>query len=144
MNKYSIIVPVFNGEAYVQECTLSLLGQTGAASFEVLIVDDCSTDSTPALLAQLAETDKRVRIFRTERNSGPRIARHVGLDHAAGDFVMFVDSDDKLLPDAIARLDEQVASQPTLDVIGFNWRYDSASTVETGRSGGRYDFHSLV
>lgn len=90
----SVIVPAYNSEATLERCVRSVLDQS-FVDLELLLVDDGSTDSTPALLRQFAEEDGRVRIF-TQANSGVSAARNLGLSHAQGTYVAFLDADDWL------------------------------------------------
>lgn len=94
----SIIVPVYNAQAYLQDCVRSITQQTYSL-LEILLINDGSQDESGALCDRLAETDKRIRVFHQE-NRGVSAARNLGLDNATGDYVMFVDCDDALLPDA--------------------------------------------
>lgn len=88
----SIIVPVYNVEDYVERCLNSIVRQT-YQNIEVLIVDDGSTDSSGERCEQLAEKDTRVKVFHTE-NRGLVAARKLGLKHALGQYIGFVDGDD--------------------------------------------------
>jgi glycosyltransferase EpsJ len=90
----SVIVPAYNSEATLERCIRSVLDQS-FVDLELLAVDDGSTDSTPALLRQLAEEDGRVRVF-TQPNGGVSAARNLGLSHAQGTYVAFLDADDWL------------------------------------------------
>ena len=91
----SVVVIVYNDAARLATAVGSVLGQT-LRSLEVVIVDDCSTDATPRVAARLAENPK-VRYVRLERNSGGcSVPRNVGIEHARGTYVMFLDSDDTL------------------------------------------------
>lgn len=88
----SVIVPVYNIIPYLPRCVESLQKQT-YPELEILLIDDGSTDDTPALCDRLAENDPRIRVFHKE-NGGPSSARNFGLTQAAGAYVGFVDSDD--------------------------------------------------
>ena len=88
----SVIVPVYNIIPYLPRCVESLRKQT-YRNLEILLIDDGSTDDTPALCDRLAEEDTRIRVFHKE-NGGPSSARNFGLEQAKGDYVGFVDSDD--------------------------------------------------
>lgn len=93
----SVITPVYNTAKYLNECIESILSQR-MADFELLLIDDGSTDGSGAICDLYAEQDKRIRVFHTP-NSGVSTARNFGLDRAQGEFVVFVDSDDRLSPD---------------------------------------------
>jgi succinoglycan biosynthesis protein ExoO len=98
-----VIVPVFNGEAWIERSVRSALEQS-CRSLEVLVVDDGSTDGTAKLLSELAAEDARVMLLRTPGRRGPGGARNLALDAARGRWVAFLDSDDRFHPDRLERL----------------------------------------
>lgn len=91
--KISIVVPVYNVQAYVGPCLDSILAQT-FSDFQVICVEDCSTDGSLGILQEYAVKDARICIVRHTRNSGLSAARNTGIDEAKGEWVLFVDSDD--------------------------------------------------
>lgn len=98
----SVIVPVYNVEGYLEECLASILGQD-VEGLEVVCVDDGSTDSSGMLLEEWAARDDRIRVV-SKPNGGLSSARNAGIEAARGDYLMFVDSDDALLPGACRRV----------------------------------------
>ncbi len=84
----SIIIPVYNVGKYLRECINSALNQT-YQHLEILCIDDGSTDTSPAILQELAQTDKRIRTITNGINKGPGAARNTGIDNASGDFIFF-------------------------------------------------------
>lgn len=92
MDKISVIVPVFNGEKYIQKCLISIIHQK-YSNIEVIVVDDGSTDHTAAIVKKIMKQDYRVSYFYQE-NSGVSTARNRGLKEVTGDFIAFVDADD--------------------------------------------------
>lgn len=117
----SVIVPVYNVERYVSECLESILSQNiGNGTFEVVAVDDGSTDSSGAIVDQFSERDGRLRVIHQE-NGGLSSARNTGLDAARGRFVAFVDSDDRLAPGHLHALLEAM-ELGTTDVVSGLWR----------------------
>ncbi len=106
----SVLVPVYNVRDYLAECVESVLAQAPAdAGVEVLLLDDCSTDGSADVMAALdARWPGRLRLLRHERNGGLSAARNTMIGAARGDYLWFLDSDDKLLPGAIAGLREVV------------------------------------
>ena len=90
--KISVIVPVYNTEKYLHRCVDSILAQT-FTDFELLLIDDGSTDSSGAICDEYAQKDSRVRVFHKE-NGGASSARNLGLDNAKGEWITFCDSDD--------------------------------------------------
>ncbi|MGF0069697.1 glycosyltransferase family 2 protein [Candidatus Spyradosoma sp. SGI.093] len=95
----SVIVPVYNAEKYLRECLDSVIDQS-LREIEIICVDDGSTDASPAVLAEYAARDSRVRVI-TQENAGVGPARNAGIRAARGEFVAFIDPDD-LLPDESA------------------------------------------
>ena len=98
----SIVIPVYNQQAYISDCLESLLRQT-FTDFEVLAVDDGSTDDSAAIIAQIAERDARIRLVR-QPNGGVSAARNTGLAHARGAWICFIDPDDYVADDYLRTL----------------------------------------
>ena len=119
MCRVSVIVPVYQVEAYLPACLDSILAQT-FADFELILVDDGTRDGCPAIMEAYAARDARIRILHKE-NGGLSSARNAGLDVARGEYVAFVDSDDTveptLLADTVRAADETGAEQ-----VLFNYR----------------------
>lgn len=113
---FSVIVPVYNTADFVEACIVSLLDQD-QPDFEIIAVDDGSTDNSAKILKGLAERDKRLRIYRQE-NAGQGAARNYGLSKARGRFVAFVDSDDVVAPNLLSSA-RQHLHDPDLDVASF-------------------------
>ena len=93
----SIIIPTYNVENYIDETVQSVIDQT-FTDWELLVIDDCSTDDTYTLLQQWANRDPRVRIFQTPQNSGSGVARNIGIEQAKGRYIAFLDGDDWWYP----------------------------------------------
>lgn len=106
----SVIVPVYNKEAYLRECVDSILAQT-YKSIEVILVDDESTDGSGAVCDEYAQRQERVRVIH-QKNAGPTAACVAGMSEAQGDFYMFVDSDDYVEPDMLWEMVGRLAGQP--------------------------------
>lgn len=107
----SVILPVHNRPAQLREAAASALSQDHPA-VELLIVDDGSTDETPAVARKIAAEDpQRVRVF-TQKNMGPGAARETGRRHARGEFIQYLDSDDLLLPGKLSKQAEGLAANP--------------------------------
>lgn len=92
----SVIVPAFNAERYISETLDSVLAQTHRA-YEILVIDDGSTDGTPKILNQYLERTDRLRVL-SQSNRGSAAARNLGVAHARGEWLAFLDSDDIWLP----------------------------------------------
>lgn len=98
----SIITPAYNAVRFIRETIDSVLAQTHS-SWELLIVDDQSTDGTPALVEEISRREPRVRLLRQARNAGPACARNAALEAARSPKIAFLDSDDVWLPEKLAR-----------------------------------------
>lgn len=92
----SVIIPVYNTKEYLNRCVGSVCSQT-YPDLEILLVDDGSTDGSGALCDELAQKDSRIRVLHKE-NGGSSSARNLGMEHAAGEYLGFVDSDDFISP----------------------------------------------
>lgn len=92
----SVIVPIFNAEKYLHRCIKRILAQD-YTDYELLLIDDGSTDNSGTICDEYAIKDNRIRVFHKE-NGGVSSARNWGLDKAIGEYIMFVDSDDYMLP----------------------------------------------
>ena len=119
--KLSIIVPVYNVEAFLTKCVDSLLAQDlPADDYEIIIVDDGSTDGSGALADALATEHGNIRVIH-QRNRGLSGARNAGIPVASGTYVMFVDSDDFLCPNVLGTLVGLMESKE-LDILRFNYQ----------------------
>src|SRR5215210_3415529 len=92
MPRVSVVVPIYNVEPYLEECLESLAGQT-MGDLEVVMVDDGSTDRSPAIAEAFAARDLRFKLV-SQPNGGLSKARNTGIGHATGEFLAFVDADD--------------------------------------------------
>ncbi len=112
----SIILPVYNVEKYLDDC-LDSIAQQDNSSYEILAIDDGSTDNGLQILNYRAQKDSRIRVF-SQRNKGVASARNVGLRNAIGQYVLFVDGDDLLCPTALSALHE-IIEKNNPDIVSF-------------------------
>ncbi len=101
----SVVMPAYNCERYIAQAVNSVIGQS-VACWELLILDDCSTDGTWEKIQALSAGDGRIRAFRSEQNAGVGNTRNRGVELARGDWIAFLDSDDMWTPD---KLEKQLA-----------------------------------
>jgi CDP-glycerol glycerophosphotransferase len=125
MPRISVIVPIYNVQAYLAECLDSLLGQD-AGDFEGILIDDGSTDASGAIAERYAARDGRLRLVRQD-NAGLGNARNTGVALAGGEFLVFLDSDDKLAPGALRRLLAALDRSGSDFASGNVHRFDSRS-----------------
>lgn len=121
----SVIVPVYNVETYLKETVLSIIHQT-YKNIEIILINDGSNDSSGQICDQLAEEDSRVIVKHVE-NSGVSHARNLGLDVSKGEFISFVDADDTLETDMIAKMVNTAVEQHVDIVISNYLKYYSHS-----------------
>lgn len=98
----SIITPTFNSAKYIAETIQSVQNQT-YQNWEMIIVDDGSSDETETIVRAFIEKDKRLQFHKLNQNSGPAIARNAGIEKATGDFMTFLDADDIWFPEFIEK-----------------------------------------
>lgn len=113
----SIILPIYNAEQYLHRCIDSILAQS-YTDFELLLVDDGSTDGSDAICDEYAVKDNRVRVFH-KANGGVSSARNLGLDNAQGEYITFCDADDYVGVDWLAGFSEAIASNADLAIQGY-------------------------
>lgn len=114
--KISIIIPVYNAEKFLRACVESLQEQRGC-DFEIILVDDGSTDRSSSICDEYAEADSRIRVIH-KPNGGVSSARNMGLKAVTGNWLMFVDADDMLYPGALQKLAETI-SHEEVDILQF-------------------------
>ena len=121
MPKITVIVPIYNSSKYLRRCVDSLLRQS-FTDWECLLIDDGSTDDSFEVCEDIVRTDKRLKLFHIP-NSGVSVARNIGLEMVAGEWISFVDSDDWLEHDtyeyAISQAEEHKA-----DIIQWQFHYE--------------------
>ncbi len=122
----SIIIPVYNATAYVSACLESLLAQR-YQNLEIICVNDGSTDDSAKILQNLSNVDSRITLL-SQSNQGPSCARNTGLSIASGEYVYFLDSDDKLDKTMVERC-VAILEKSQADIVAF----DIQTVDETGR-----------
>ena len=116
---FSIIVPVYNAENHLVRCLSSILKQDFIGEFEVIAVDDCSSDNSLEILRNNQGGHPNFAILQHSKNEGVGVARTTGLKEARGQYVMQVDSDDWLMPGALSAVYAAIQGEP-VDVVMFN------------------------
>lgn len=127
--KVSIIIPVYNVEKYIEECVESVINQS-YTDIEVILVDDGSPDNCPSICDSFKQKDNRIVVIH-KKNGGLSSARNTGLREAHGEFVYFLDSDDKLYPESIALLIKEVENHPNIDLV-YGTTYIQGGTNDFG------------
>jgi teichuronic acid biosynthesis glycosyltransferase TuaG len=89
----SIILPTYNSETFISETISSVINQT-YQNWELIIIDDCSTDNSMSIVDSFSKNENRIKFFKNKTNSGAAISRNIGLENSSGRFISFIDSDD--------------------------------------------------
>src|ERR1044072_568440 len=119
MPRFSIVIAAYRVQGYLQACLDSVLTQS-FRDLEVVAVDDCSPDHCGAIIDSCAARDSRVVPVHQHANSGPGQARNAGVEHATGDYLLFLDGDDTLAPGTLEGLAERLALNEDPDPPHFH------------------------
>ena len=114
---FSIIVPVYNSEKFIRKCLDSILAQT-FNDFEVIIIDDGSTDNSSKIFETYSKEDSRIQIYHFE-NAGVSISRRRGISLAQGEYLVFVDSDDTIYPELLEQVSSTIKEFDNPDIIRY-------------------------
>ena len=98
--KVSVILPIYNVEKYLRQCLDSVVNQT-LKDIEIIVIDDCSTDTSLDIIRKIAQKDKRIHIIALKQNSGVAVARNKGMEIATGEYIGLFDHDDVLHPSVL-------------------------------------------
>ncbi|TGA94464.1 bifunctional glycosyltransferase family 2 protein/CDP-glycerol:glycerophosphate glycerophosphotransferase [Streptomyces sp. MZ04] len=130
MPRFSVIVPVYKVQAYLHACLESVLHQS-FTDLELIVVDDCSPDACGALIDEFAARDTRVKTVHLKENVGLGRARNAGMEHACGDYLVFLDGDDTLTPGALHAISDRLKETDEPDVLVYDYArtYWSGETV---------------
>ncbi len=113
--KISIVITAWNVENYIEKAITSCIDQT-FKDLEIIIVEDCSTDSTPKIIEGLSKKDSRIRVVKNKTNQGAGMSRRIGIQNTTGEYVLLLDGDDWLNPDFIESLEKR-AVETGADIV---------------------------
>ena len=130
--KFSVVIPTYNAQNYIEECIKACTWQT-YGNFEVIVVDDGSTDETVAVCERLAYMDNRIRVISKE-NEGVSSSRNRGINEATGDYILFFDADD---------IPENTLLEEYLNAMQ-EWTQKDVSFLMTGMFFDNYANHSVT
>ena len=127
---FSILIPVYNAGSYIEDCLNDILRQD-FQDWEIIIVDDVSSDDSVAKAEAFSKADPRIRIFRSDKNSGgPHTPRITASRHAKGEYVVPIDADDKVSDDLLKTLRKSIESHKADMVIPEMWRLKESSSYK--------------
>lgn len=129
-NKVSIITPLYNSKKYIAETIDSVLSQT-YIDWEMIIVDDLSTDGGAEIVEEYSKKDGRIKLIRLEKNGGPGASRNIAIKRAEGRYIAFLDSDDIWLRD---KLEKQIKFMREMDIAfsftSYMWINEKGESLE--------------
>lgn len=125
----SIIMPAYNAEKHISDSIHSIVDQD-FDDYELIIVDDASTDSTPAILKGFSESYPQVKVIRREQNQGDGFSRDTGMNYVTGDWLIFLDSDDFLKSNSLLSLSKFI-SKSTADIVMYRFEMNDANNGKT-------------
>lgn len=144
-NIISIIIPVYNTQKYISECLDSVINQT-VKDWRVILINDGSTDNSLSVCEHYAAADDRI-ILINKKNSGVSDSRNVGINASDGDFIVFLDSDDRIHPNMLEKLREKMISENSdICVCGFSKFDENNKTVKWSAPDGSWrgdDFFNI-
>ena len=123
--KISIVIPVYNVAPYISECIQSVMNQTWQGALECILVDDCGSDNSMAIVEELLQKYAGSIVFQIlhhDRNRGLSAARNTGMDASTGDYVFFLDSDDELTSDCLEHLVKPLCEDQSFDLVIGDYR----------------------
>ena len=128
----SIIIPVYQVKEYIGRCLESVMNQTYTGSMECLLVDDCGSDDSVDIALRMIDAYSgpiRFKVIRHSVNRGLSAARNTGLEHATGDYIFFLDSDDEITPECISLLMAKAEEDPSVELVQGMVRTDPYNFV---------------
>lgn len=128
----SIVVPVYNAESFLANTIDSVRAQT-YNNWELLLVDDCSSDASVRQIKDYRKEDARIKLIRMDRNSGAALSRNIGIEKAKGKYLAFLDADDAWLP---SKLEKQIrlASERNAHLVYSGYEFANADGQSTGKT----------
>lgn len=139
--KVSLIIPTYNSEKYLEECLKSVINQT-FRDYEIIIVDNNSEDNTVNVIKKYMEKYGNITLIRLDENLKQGIARNIGVQNAVGEYIMFVDSDDKVSPEFINKMYSKITSDGA-DITICRWAPFDNNTGKINFKHGYANFHRL-
>ena len=122
MKKVSIVLPTYNGERFIKESIDSILNQT-YTNWELIIVNDCSTDNTLDIINDYLSKDSRIKLISNEQNKKLPASLNIGFANATGDYYTWTSDDNKYKPTAIEEMVDFLDKNPQTDLVSFNFNF---------------------
>ncbi|PAF45164.1 glycosyltransferase [Helicobacter sp. 11S02596-1] len=132
---FSVIIPFYNAQDFLPQSVQSVLNQLGKFDYEIILVDDGSSDTSYRLATKLKQNHpEKIHLYSNPQNLGPGIARNLGIKNASKDWIIFLDSDDSLKNNLFIEVQKQIQENPLTDLISYDFDY----AQNTAGGGGKY------
>jgi len=118
----SIVIPVYNGEKYINSCINKLQDQILKVGYEIIFINDGSVDNTEKIICEYAQNDERIRLV-SQENRGVSAARNRGIKEAKGEWIVFVDVDDDIAPEYIQDISQEIEKEPSSHIFVYARHY---------------------
>ena len=138
----SVIMSVYNGETYLKEAIESVINQT-FKNWELIVINDCSTDSTSEILAEFAEKDERVKVYPNEVNLRLPTSLNRAISLSSGKYIARMDADDICLPDRFEKQYKFMEENPDTALSSCRFMTVKNGVYASGGAGGRCDFEAI-
>ena len=125
--KFSVIIPTYKNESFLDKAILSVLKASKGYEVEIIVVDDGSPQKNLNKIKAIVNKYTNIKFFAQKKNEGPGIARNYGIKKSTGDYILFLDSDDFLQENIFSRLEKEIITNSQPDLLFFNWSYSSQS-----------------
>lgn len=128
---FSVIIPFYNNENDIARAITSVLNQNSQADYEIILVDDGSTDESCKIAQSFAFTYKDViKLHQNPSNQGPGYSRNKAIQMAAKEWIIFLDSDDKVSENLFCNLEEKIKESPSAELISYDFEYTDGGGAE--------------
>jgi len=126
---FSIIVPIFNVEQYLEQCISSLITQD-ISNYEIILIDDCSTDKSGIIAQEWSKKDSKISYYRKKVNSGLSDTRNYGIKVAKSDYILFIDSDDYIDKNVLGSLKSIIIKNNRPDIVYLGYYLEKQGKYE--------------
>ena len=131
MKKISIVMPVYNGEKYLRESIESIREQT-CQNWELILVNDCSTDNSPAIMQEYEKKDSRIKVVHNSQNKKLPGSLNIGFEHAAGEYFTWTSDDNRYKPRALERMAAILENDAGIGLVYADMDYIDEEGNKTG------------
>lgn len=128
---FSVIIPFYNNQNDIPSAITSVLTQNSQADYEIILIDDGSTDESYKIAQNLASKHKdNIRLYQNPSNQGPGYSRNKAIEMATKEWIIFLDSDDKINENLFCNLEEKIKQFPSVELISYDFEFINGGGAE--------------